>query len=130
MGVRAVINSGGTISRMPLTANIERLPNNTAVVTLQGALTLGTSLKIADSQIQSAIAEGVKRMVLDLTGVNYIDSAGLGLIVYVYGILNDKQGMLRICGLTSQVQSLLHLTRTDTFLAVDGHCEESLAALN
>ncbi len=115
---------------MPLTANIERLPNNTAVVTLQGALTLGTSLKIADSQIQSAIAEGVKRMVLDLTGVNYIDSAGLGLIVYVYGILNDKQGMLRICGLTSQVQSLLHLTRTDTFLAVDGHCEESLAALN
>ena len=128
--MRAVINSGGTISRMPLTANIERLPNNTAVVTLQGALTLGTSLKIADSQIQSAIAEGVKRMVLDLTGVNYIDSAGLGLIVYVYGILNDKQGMLRICGLTSQVQSLLHLTRTDTFLAIDGHCEESLAALN
>ena len=114
---------------MPLTANIERLPNNTAVVTLQGALTLGTSLKIADSQIQSAIADGVTRMVLDLAGVNYIDSAGLGLIVYVYGILNDKQGVLRICGVTSQVQSLLHLTKTDTFLAVDRHCDESLAAL-
>ncbi len=115
---------------MPLLASIERLPNNVAVVTLQGALTLGTSLKIADSQIQGAIADGVTRLVLDLEGVNYIDSAGLGLIVYAYGILNDKQGVLRICGATSQVQSLLHITKTDTFLAVDEHRDASLAALN
>jgi len=115
---------------MPLAANIERLPNNVAVVTLQGALTLGTSLKIADSQIQAAIADGVTRMVLDLAGVNYVDSAGLGLIVYAYGVLNEKQGVLRICGVTSQVQSLLRLTRTDTFLSVDDHRDASLAALN
>jgi len=114
---------------MPLSVNIERLPNNIAVVTFQGPLTLGTSLKIVDSQIQAAIADGVTRMVLDLAGVNYIDSAGLGLIVYAFGILNDKQGILRICGATSQVRSLIQLTKTDTFLAVDDHREASLAAL-
>lgn len=115
---------------MPLSANIERLPDNIAVVTLQGPLTLGTSLKIADSQIQAAIAEGVTRMVLDLAGVNFIDSAGLGLIVYAYGVLNDKQGMLRICGATPQVVSLMRLTKTDTFLAIDDGRKDSLAAFN
>jgi hypothetical protein len=44
---------------MPLSASIENLPDGIAVVRLSGGLTLGTSLKIADSQIQAAIENGV-----------------------------------------------------------------------
>jgi anti-anti-sigma factor len=67
-------------SPMPLSASIESLPEGIAVVTLSGGLTLGTSLKIADSQIQAAIEDGVTKMVIDLTDVEYVDSAGLGRI--------------------------------------------------
>jgi ABC-type transporter Mla MlaB component len=51
-----------------------------AVVTLSGGLTLGTSLKIADSQIQAAIEDGATKIVIDLTDVEYVDSAGLGML--------------------------------------------------
>ena len=115
---------------MLLTANIEKLQEKTAVVTFSGPLTLGTSLKMADSQVQAAIADGVTRMVFDLSNVDYIDSAGLGMMVYVYGALNEKNGTFRFCGVSPRVLSILKLTKTDSFLNVDGCREESLAALN
>ncbi len=114
---------------MPLSVAIEKLPEGTAVVTLSGGMTLGTSLKIADSQVHAAIAEGVTRMVIDLTGVEYVDSAGLGMLVYVYGTLQEKQGALRLCGVAPRVLSLLQMTKTDVFLAIDADREESLAEL-
>lgn len=114
---------------MPLTVAIEKLPEGTAVVTLSGGMTLGTSLKIVDSQVHAAIADGVSRMVIDLTGVEYVDSAGLGMLVYVYGTLMEKQGVLRLCGVAPRVQSLFQMTKTDAFLTVDGDRAESLAAL-
>jgi anti-sigma B factor antagonist len=114
---------------MPLSTSIESLPNGIAVVTLSGGLTLGTSLKIADSQIQAAIEDGVTKMVIDLTDVEYVDSAGLGMLMYAYGLLNDKKGVLRLCGVTPRVLSLLQMTKTDTFLPIDQNRDESLAAI-
>ena len=113
---------------MIMTATIEKLPDATAVVTLSGALTLGTSLKLADSQVQGAIAEGVTRMVFDLTSVNFVDSAGLGMMVYTHGMLSQKNGSLRLCGVAPRILSLLQLTKMDSVLAVDGSRAESLAS--
>jgi anti-sigma B factor antagonist len=114
---------------MPLNASIEKPSPSTAVVTLTGQMSLGTSLKVADSQILGLVKDGVSRLVIDLTAVDYMDSAGLGLIVYVFGTLREKNGTLRICGVAPRIQSLLQLTKTDTFLAIDQTRAESLAAL-
>jgi anti-anti-sigma factor len=114
---------------MPLSANIENFPHGIAVVKLSGGLTLGTSLKIADSQVQAAIEDGVSGMVIDLTDVEYVDSAGLGMLMYAYGMLNEKKGTLRLCGVTARVMSLLQMTKTDMFLPIDKGLDESLAAL-
>jgi len=113
---------------MITTATVERLPQGAAVVTLSGPLTLGTSLKLADSQVQAAISDGATRIVFDLTGVDYLDSAGLGMLVYTYGVLNEKNGTLRLCGVTPRVLSLLQLTKTDGFLNIDASRQDSLAA--
>ncbi len=114
---------------MLLTATIEKLQEEAAVVTFSGALTLGTSLKFADSQVQEAISQGVSRLVFDLSSVDYVDSAGLGMIVYIYGLLSQKNGVFRLCGVSPRVLSLLRLTKTDTLFAIDGCREDSLAAL-
>jgi anti-sigma B factor antagonist len=114
---------------MPLSSTIETLPQGIAIVRLSGGLTLGTSLKIADSQIQSEIEAGVSKMVIDLTDVEYVDSAGLGMLMYAYGMLNEKKGALRVCGVTDRVLSLLRMTKTDMFLPIDKHVDESVAAL-
>jgi anti-sigma B factor antagonist len=114
---------------MPLSATIEKLPEAKAVVTLSGQMTLGTSLKVADSQIQGLITDGVTKLVIDLSAVDYMDSAGLGMLVYVFGTLREKAGSLRICGVAPRLLSLFKLTKTDTFLSIDQDRAESLTAL-
>ncbi len=114
---------------MLLTATIEKLPEAKAVVTLSGPMTLGMSLKLVDTQVQAAIAEGVTKMVIDMTSVDYVDSAGLGVMAYAYSKLNQKNGALRLCGVSPRILSVLQLTKTDTFLAIDASRNESLAAL-
>jgi anti-sigma B factor antagonist len=114
---------------MSLDVSIKNVGEKAAVVTLTGALSLGTGLKIADTQIQRLIESGVSKVVLDLTGVPYSDSAGLGTIVHVYGLAQDRGGMVRLCGVSERIMAMLKMTRTDSLLPVDADLETSLAAL-
>lgn len=114
---------------MPLDARFEKLPENIAVITLCGSMTLGSSLKIAEAQVHDALAQGATDVVLDLAGVDYCDSAGLGVLVHTYGLLNERGGKLRLCGVQPRVAAMLHMTKTDTFLPLDAARDESVAAL-
>ncbi|HEX4007057.1 MAG TPA: STAS domain-containing protein [Acidobacteriaceae bacterium] len=114
---------------MPLDARTEILPDRTAVVTITGSMTAGTSLKLAEAQLQQAVAQEVQHLVLDLSGVDYADSAGLGLLVHTYGLMNRKGGILRLCGVQPRILSLLQMTKTDLILPADSNREASLAIL-
>ena len=118
---------------MALQASIETLEGGgggkTAIVTLAGLMTLGTNLKTADQQVQTAIDTGAKNLILDLTGVTYSDSAGLGMMVHTYGLIKAKGGSFRLCGVCERVLAMLKLTTTDRFLPVDADRAASLAAL-
>jgi anti-anti-sigma factor len=114
---------------MPVEARIELLPGDTAVFTLTGAMTMGNALKAVDGQLQSALASGIQHLILDLEHVEYADSAGLGLLVHTYGLLNERGGTLRLCSIQPRLRAMLHTTKTDTILTLDGCRDESLAAL-
>ena len=114
---------------MILDVAINQIAPDTAVVTLTGALTLGTSLMTADTKLQTLIKAGTKKIALDMSGVPYIDSAGLGAIVHAYGLAMEMQGSIRLCGISGKVASLLKMTRMDTFLPIDPDVTTSLAAL-
>ena len=113
---------------MSVTASIEQ-KDGYAVVVFNGRITLGSSLSLAQAQIHSLIASGVLKVVFDLSGVEFVDSAGLGMLIYAYGSLRGKGGALRVCGVNPHVLSLLELTNMHTLLSIDGTREESLAAL-
>ena len=48
-------------------------------------------------------------LILDLSGVGFMDSAGLGLILGRLNLMNDRHGRLRITGLTPSVGRILSL---------------------
>jgi anti-sigma B factor antagonist len=114
---------------MSLDAAIEKLNGNTAVVTVSGPLALGTKLKVLDAQLQQLVSDGFNRMVLDLTDCPYMDSSGLGVLVYTRALLHNGNGVLRLCGVNDRISTLLKLTKTDTLLAWDGDRTTSIAAL-
>ena len=115
---------------MALDVTIEKLNDIVAVAAVHGALSMGTNLKTVDSNLQTLVAGGIKRLVLDLSDCPYLDSSGLGLVVMLNGLLGASGGKLRLCGVNSRVAGLLSLTRTDTFLVCDVDRAESLSAIH
>jgi len=111
------------------TATIEKLSHGDVVVNFSGRLTLGTSLKLIESQLQPLLGDGNRRVVFDMANVDYIDSAGLGMIVLFHGQIDSRNGSLRLCGVNPSVRQLLAMTKTDTFLMIDDSREASLASL-
>jgi len=114
---------------MILQVEFEEIKPGTAVVSFTGALTLGTSLHTADQRLQQALEGGFPRLVLNMAGVPYIDSAGLGALIHTSGLAKENGGELRLCGVSERVAALIKMTRTDNLLPMDIDVEASLAAL-
>ena len=58
------------------------------------------------------IDQGQRNIVLDMSQVSFMDSSGLGAVVYVLKHLGHR-GRLHICGVTPGVMAVLKLTRMD-----------------
>lgn len=104
---------------MPLDATFAHLPGQTVEVSLNGTMTLGSSLKMLESQIRSAIAEGARHVVLNMESLSYMDSAGLGFLVLINAELTNHGGTLTLRNVNQRIRDLLALTHTDTILKLE-----------
>ena len=113
---------------MILEAELERLDPITAVYRLTGRMTLGMRLREIESKITDTTDSGVERLILDLSGIEFIDSAGLGALMILYGNMKVRGGQLRLVAPGPKIREVLKLTHTDAILPVDPNLEASLAA--
>lgn len=114
---------------MMLNAKVEQIEQKKVVITVSGSMTVGSPLKVLDAQLQNLVSNGVNMIVFDLTEVDFIDSAGLGILMLAHGLLEKENTMLRLCGVQARVRALLKMTKTDSLLHVDDSREESLEAI-
>ena len=63
---------------------VERTMSDVTVLDLKGKMTLGEGDELLKDKINSLLTNGKKKLVLNLEGVPYIDSAGLGEIVRTF----------------------------------------------
>jgi anti-sigma B factor antagonist len=62
-------------------------------------------------KVNSLVNQGRKRIVLNLAGVPYVDSAGLGEIVGSYTTVSRQGGSLKLLNLTKKITDLLAITK-------------------
>lgn len=105
----------------------EPLPN-TAVVTIVGdSLDINETQAFRD-QIRPVI-ETHQNVLLDMSGLNFVDSSGLGALLSALRGLKAKQGDLRLYGLTAPVNGLFHLVRMHRVFATFENLEDALRGL-
>lgn len=114
---------------MPLETSIELLADRAAVITLAGSMTARSPVKLLEAQIEEIMRQGVVHLIFDLTSVDYVDSAGLGVLMHSWNKLHQKGGSLRLCGVQPRLRKILQTTHTDTLLPVDPSREDGIAAL-
>ena len=89
----------------------ERAVGDVVVLDLKGRITLGEGDQLLKDKVNSLVNQGRKRMVLNLAGVPYIDSAGLGEIVGSYTTVSRQGGRLKLLNLTKKITDLLAITK-------------------
>jgi anti-sigma B factor antagonist len=98
---------------MSLTANIRHF-GNVAVVDLDGKITLGENTGILRDNLKSLVSQGTKNIVLNMGGVSYIDSAGLGELVGAYTSAANQGGSVKLLNLQAKLKDLMQITKLHT----------------
>ena len=90
----------------------ERQSGEVTVIRVTGDITLnkGGDVLLKD-KVQSLLQQGKKKLLLDLGGVSYVDSAGLGQLVQVYATTKNHGGSLKLLNLTKRLKDLLVVSK-------------------
>jgi len=88
--------------------------SNVAIVRLVGNITLGEASSELRDAVRQTLAAGHNAILLDLGGVSYIDSAGLGELVGCHATVTNKGAALKLLNLQKKVQGLMQITKLTT----------------
>jgi anti-sigma B factor antagonist len=100
--------------------------NGVSVMALDGRIVLGEESNALREKLKSLIAEGKKKIVLNMDNIKYIDSSGLGALVAAHCSAKTQGASLRLCHLGSKFQEVLQITKLLTVFDV---CDTEAAAV-
>lgn len=89
-----------------------------AIFDLTGRLVVGPSTNQFRETIENAIQSGSTNIILNLKGVEYIDSTGLGALVLCFTKAQKAGGLLKLVSLNRRDMELLLLTKLTTIFDV------------
>ncbi|MGH9872740.1 MAG: STAS domain-containing protein [Pyrinomonadaceae bacterium] len=104
----------------------ERRSAEVTILDLKGRLRVGGNALALHRSIRSLLLEKKTQIVLNLAGVSFIDSCGLGELVASQVSVENKGGEIKLIGLTESLRELLTATR---LLAVFDTCANEAEAI-
>jgi anti-sigma B factor antagonist len=97
----------------------ERAIGDVTVLDLQGKLTMEDGAELLRDKVASVVFQGQAKILLNLAGVAYMDSGGLGVLVRCSLGARKANGAVKLVNLTSRITDLLTITKLltvfDTF---------------
>lgn len=110
----------------PFAIRVERR-SRAALVVLDGSCPMDVSPRLSDELLKLA-DEGLPLLVIDLAGLDFIDSSGLGAFVSAYLKFRRRHGIVRLVRPQPQIWELLETTRLTLLFPVFGSVDDALAA--
>jgi|SRR5450432_3861288 len=96
----------------------EHQAGDVTVLDMSGKITIGEGSVALRSAIRRLLEEGKKKILLNLAGVGYIDSSGIGELVSSFTAIGKEDGQLKLLNLTQKLQDLLAITKLLTVFDV------------
>jgi anti-sigma B factor antagonist len=102
-----------------------RTIENVVVVDCAGRIVFGEESADLRDTVKMVVTQS-KRIILNLSGVTYIDSGGLGTLVALYTTARNNGGAIKLANLTQRVGDLLQVTKLVTIFDVYDSEEQAL----
>jgi|SRR5579871_666128 len=98
---------------MPLKIDSREVAHVT-ILDVQGRIVLGDEIGDLRNSVRNLLAEGKKKIILNLAEVDYIDSSGVGELVGAFTTVRNAGGELKLLNLSQKVQDVLYVTKLYT----------------
>lgn len=104
-----------------------RVEKDVTVVKVTGELDVFSSPRLRE-QLLDVIDTGPVRLVVDLSGVTFLDSTGLGVLVGIYHRLRARNGTMSFVGANERVRRVFRVTQLTKIFALYDDLDQALAA--
>ena len=111
-----------------LTVEKRLVDTDVAVLLLAGRLNLGRDCQRVEWQVDDLLREGKLSVIFDLSGLSFIDSAGVGMVMMCFGKLKKSGGTLRVAGAKGYVEDTLKMTRVNEVMQLFPSVEAAAAS--
>lgn len=100
------------------------------VVALDGRIVLGEEGNALREKVKGLLSEGKKKIVLNVSKVTFVDSAGLGVLVASHHTAKKEGASMRLCHLDNKFQQVLQITKLMTLLGISSTEAEAVASFS
>jgi len=98
---------------MEVTINARKVGSDIDVLELAGRMTLRRENGQVETAVRNLLAAGASKIILDLSGVTYVDSSGVGCIAVSFNWAKDGNARLVASGAEGMVGEIFRITRVD-----------------
>ena len=99
------------------------------VIKLSGQVRISTQNEFKDFFDGLVKESGKESVIIDMDGVGYMNSAGIGIIVDSYKRFKEQSGRMVLCNLASDINKLFEVTKLNKFIEIYGSESEALDKL-
>ena len=92
----------------------DRLVGNVTIIDVSGNVTLNDGAEQVRDKVRAVLQSGQRNVLVNLAGVSYMDSAGLGELVQAYSAASKAGGALKLLSPTKRLKDLLVITKLVT----------------
>ena len=98
------------------------------VLELSGKIMGGPDFDKFKNEVTSVVEEGYKNVILDMSGVPWINSTGLVILITGYNSIKAAEGTMKICNVKERVLSIFYISQLENIFDVYETLDEALAA--
>jgi anti-sigma B factor antagonist len=104
----------------------DRVIDEVVILEPKGKIMGGPDASLLHDKLYELIENDRKRIVIDLAGVDWMNSTGLGILISSYTTLRNHDGDLKLANVTDKIQSLLTITKLVTVFDAHDSVEEAV----
>ena len=104
----------------------DRVVDNIVILQPKGKIMGGPDTSLLHDKLHEYIEQNRKKVVIDLSEVDWMNSTGLGILIAGYTTLRNQQGELKLANVTEKIQSLLTITKLVTVFEAYDSVDEAI----
>lgn len=106
--------------------SLRRLNSTIHIISVKGEMDMYNSHELKE-YVLDMIRRGVKGFIIDLGELDYIDSSGISVLIFIYSTLQKKKLRLWFVNVHGSVERVIELTKLTQFLPIAGTLEDVLS---